>query len=132
MNKKAVTIIERLKNSKTFDKIWISLSTAVSEIRDEYGEPILNDPDNEKLVIINKYGDYQKCVKASTNNSAIIEYIDFEIESVGMSFLISAHNLRKGLQEKDIDDDLNKLVIALGFYYEYVFMTNNYYGDGSD
>jgi len=127
LDKGAIDILERLKISKTFDKIWISLSTAVSELKDENGKPILNDSDNEKLVIINKYGDYQKCVKESTNNKAIVDYVNFEIENVGLSFPISARNLHKNLRPKDLNDDLNKLVITLGFYYEYVYMMNNYY-----
>ncbi len=124
MDKGALGILENLKNSKTFDKIWISLSTAVSELKDENGEPILNDPDNKKVIIINKYGDYQKCVKAATRNSAIIDYINFEINNPGFSIHLSARNLHQRLRAKDFDNDLIKLVITLGFYYEYIFWTN--------
>lgn len=129
LNKEAVKIIGHLKDSNTFDKIWISLCEAVAQLRDEEGNPILNDPDNDKLVIINKDGAYQRCVKSSTGSITIKRYIDFEIENPGLSFPLSARFLRRNLKKKELDDDVNRLVIALGFYYEYIFMMQNYYGE---
>jgi|TARA_R110000751_G_scaffold265484_1_gene364577 hypothetical protein len=129
LNKDALKIIERLKSSNTFDKIWISLSEAVSLMRGDNGDPILNDPDNDKFIIINKNGVYQECVRSSTNSSIIKLYIQFEMDNLGMSFTLSARFLRRGLKEKELDSDLNRLVIALGFYYEYSYMMNNYNED---
>ncbi|MDC7998026.1 hypothetical protein [Gilvibacter sediminis] len=120
LNKEVPKVLEGLKSSGLFDKIWIPLREADPAAVDQNGNP----PD-KNILVFNADGSFYKCVLASKTSSIIKRYISYESENPGFNFSFSARFIRRGLEKQELDNDLNRLVIALGFYYQFMYSMNN-------
>lgn len=114
-------MMERMKNSKTFDKIWIKLSLV-----DTYDIVEIVPADSQEgkseyefdPYFTNPNGEYLGCLMKQNINRTINEYLEAIKSMPGISPGLTARLLQESLTDEDFDNGLTRLVIAIGFYYE--------------
>jgi hypothetical protein len=118
-------LLERIRKSKTFDKIWTKLSSVESyediEIITTDGSQIIPQDEFDSYCT-NPRGNYIECLTKQNINNAIGKYLE-TIKSVpGLSPGITSGVLNENLTDTDFDNELTRLIIAIGFYYELVLL----------
>lgn len=114
-------IMERFKNSKTFDKIWTKLSSIESynDIEIITLDGVQAKPQDEfDSFCTNPNGDYLVCLTKKNKNKIIGEYLEFISQEPGLSPGLTSGMLKENLTAEDFDNDLTRLIIAINFYYE--------------
>lgn len=114
-------LLVRIKNSKTFDKIWTKLSSVETydDIQIYTSDGQQDKPQNEfDPYCTNPNGAYLDCLTKKNNNKTIADYLE-TIKSVpGVSPGLTASVLKDNLTKEDFESGLTRLIIAIGFYYE--------------
>lgn len=120
------TLLDKLKNSSVFDKIWIKYSAKYYE-DDSYEIQVITnfkntENDTEEIpkdfYITNPKGAYIECLLKNQKNIFIEEYL-LAIKDIGeISPQILAQGLFESLTEADYDDKAVRLIIALNLFYE--------------
>lgn len=100
-NDSALTL-KSLDESGTSNKIWISNT----------------DSKGRSFMTLDKDGAYLKCMLNKNKNETIKEVISMQAELGGISPGLTSRAITENLTETDFNDGLNKVVIAIGFYYE--------------
>jgi len=124
LNEKSINILNELEEG-TFKKIWAEF------VEDEEEIPIAVAPGYEEeeeekieLYVLNSDGDYLKCINENSDNEFIKEILNSQslYEDISPSLIASA--LMQNMTKSDFDDGLNKVIIAIGFYYDTVNLLN--------
>lgn len=124
LNEKSINILNELEEVGTFKKIW-------TEFVDEEEIPIAVAPgykeaEEEKLelYVLNPDGDYLKCINQNSNNEFIKEILNSHSEYGDIAPSLIASALKQNMTKSDFDDGLNKVIVAIGFYYDTVNLLN--------
>ncbi len=130
-NDQTIKLLEELKQNETYGKIWIdnddedySLNEDVDIVQLEG----VNVPNSKelKMTVINPNGDYLNCIINNYSNTTIKEVLIAQSKYGDIATSILASVLRKQLTEKDFDNELNKLIVAISLYYDMtIFLKNN-------
>jgi len=122
VNDKTAGIIKKLKETKTFQKIWTKYEENVSEeeiaIVSLSGE-IEEEPEQEELIsyVLNPNGDYLKCLNSNYSNEEIKEVLNAQTKYGDIAPSIIAGAMNTKLKEEDFEDDMNKVVVTFALYY---------------
>lgn len=124
LNDQSIKIVNELEGSGTFNKIWTQF------VEDEQQEddipiavaPKYKEPEKEKLelYILNPTGDYLSCINKKSDNEAIKEILNLQSKYEDIASSIITNVLRQKVNERDFDNGLNKVIVAIGFYYDTV------------
>ncbi|MCR8668066.1 hypothetical protein NO995_10260 [Aestuariibaculum sp. M13] len=127
LNDKSVAMIKELESSGTFNKIWIKFV----EKENEKEIPIVaaseyEEPESEKLEIytLNPNGDYLKCINNVSNNEGFKEVLNSQTKYGDIAPTIIAGALKQKITVNDFNNGLNRVIIAIGFYYDMVNLLN--------
>ncbi len=122
-------IIENLRESGTFFKIWVLPMSSESLLIDTEGIMIDSDTDSNaqnskriNLVELNPIGEYQKCLLEKLENRDLKDYLNLQKEIPRISSGLTSKTLLTNMTESDFKNELNRLVITMGFYYEMVIL----------
>lgn len=114
-------LLERIRESKTFDKIWTKLSSVESydeiEIVTTDG-PQTKPQDEFDPYCTNPSGIYLDCLTKQNNNKTIGDYLETIKTVPGLSPGLAAGVLKGNLTDEDFENGLIRLIIAINFYYE--------------
>lgn len=122
LSKDSKDILARIKKSKTFVEIWVPLSSV--ESYDDIDEILTIDglqtksEDEFDLYYTNPNGKYLNCLIKQNKNKIINEYLEAIKTVPGLSLGLTAGMLKENLTDKDFDNGLTRLIIAINFYYE--------------
>ena len=114
-------IFGRMKNSKTFDKIWTTLSyvETYDDIKIYTPDGQQDKPQNEfDPYCTNPSGAYLECFTKKNNNKTIADYLEAIKSAPGVSPGLTASVLKDNLTKEDFDNGLTRLIIAINFYFE--------------
>ena len=124
-NDETVEIIKELKQNKTFEKIWLDYEEDDSQEEDIEIAQLegIEEPEIEelKLTILNPNGEFLDCVNSNYQNPTVKKVLAAQAEYGNIASSILAGVLKKQLTEKDFENGLNKLIVAITLYYD---MTN--------
>jgi hypothetical protein len=109
-------LLSRMKQSGTFDKIWAKLSSL--ETYDDAGGPEAGAQDDFDPYCTSPKGTYLGCVAAKNTNKVIADYLETVMSAPGLAPSFAAGVFAEELGKRALTDDLTRLVIAVGFYYE--------------
>ena len=125
VNDKTAEILEKLKENKTFQKIWTKYEEnnseeeiAIVSLSDEIEE----EPEQEELItyVLNPDGDYLKCLNSNYSNEAIKEVLNAQTKYGDIAPSIIAGTLNTKLKEEDFENDMTKVVVTFALYYNMV------------
>jgi len=118
-------ILEKLRKSGTFDKIWTTLSsiesfddieiatTSESKIKAQAQyDPYCTNPD----------GSYFACITKQNNSKVIRAYLETMKIVPGLSPGHTARILTEFLKDDNFDNEMIRLILAVNFYYEMALM----------
>lgn len=121
LSKDSKEILARIKKSKTFDEIWVSLSSVESyddiEIVTIDGYQTKSEDEFDPYCT-NPNGKYLDCLIKQNKNKTIDDYLEAIKTEPGLSPGLTAGMLKENLTDKDFDNGLTRLIIAINFYYE--------------
>lgn len=125
LNEKSINILNELEEGGTFKKIWTEFVEDLEEIPITV-VPGYKEEEEEKLEIyvLNPDGDYFKCINENTNNRFAKKILNSQSEYGDIAPLLIAISLRQNMRKSDFDDGLNKVIVAIGFYYHIVNLLN--------
>ena len=122
-------LLDTLRNSSVFDKIWAKYSTTYYE-DDSYEIQAKTNLENTKndtaktpkdFYIINPKGAYVDCLLKNQKNIFIEEYL-LAVRDIGeISPQILAQGLLESISDVDYDDKSVRLIIAINLFYELEF-----------
>ncbi|MEX1382505.1 hypothetical protein [Lutibacter sp.] len=125
-------LLDKLKNSSVFDKIWTKYSAAYYE-DDSYEIQAKTNLENTEIdtaeipkdfYITNPKGAYVDCLLKNQKNIFIEEYL-LAVRDIGeISPQILAQGLLESMTESDYDDKPVRLIIAINLFYEQEFNTS--------
>lgn len=127
LNDKSIAIIKELESRGTFNKIWTKFVEEESEEEISIAvAPGYEEPKREKLEIytLNPNGDYLKCINSKSNNEGIKEVLNSQTKYGDIAPSIIAGALKQRMTKSDFDNGLNKVIVAIGFYYDMVNLLN--------
>lgn len=122
VNDKTAGIIKKLKETKTFQKIWTKYEEndfeeeiAIVSLSDEIEE----EPEQEELIsyVLNPNGDYLKCLNSNYSNEEIKEVLNAQTKYGDIAPSIIAGAMNRELKEEDFENDMNKVVVTFALYY---------------
>ncbi|MBN3583462.1 hypothetical protein JYB64_13770 [Algoriphagus aestuarii] len=125
LSKDSKEILARIKKSKTFDEIWVPLSSVESYDDIEIitiDEPQTKSDDEFEPYSTNPEGKYLNCLIKQNKNNIINEYLEAIKAVPGLSPGLVAGMLEENLTDKDLENSLTRLIIAINLYYEMVLM----------
>lgn len=74
---------------------------------------------------INPTGNFRKCLSLNnTIDNSLKDVIDTQIKGSSLSYGLTSKSVANSITVKDLENNLNKVVIAMLFYYEIVHLTN--------
>lgn len=125
VNEKAVEIIKKLKENRTFQKIWTKyeLNNSEQEITlVSFPDEIEEESEQEELItyVLNPDGDYLKCINSNYTNETIKEVLNAQTKYGNISPSIIAGAMNSKLKKEDFENDMTKLVVAFALYYNMV------------
>ena len=127
LNDKSIKIVNELEEIGTFKKIWAEFVEDENEdeipiaVAQEYEE---SEIENLELYVLNSNGDYLNCINKNSDNEAVKEILNSQSEYGDIAPSIIASALKQKMQKSDFDDGLNKVIVAIGFYYDIVNLLN--------
>ncbi len=127
LNDESIQIINELENKGTFNKIWIEFID--DDESDEIPIAVLpeyEDPKKEKIEIysLNPNGDYLNCINKTNKNEAIKEILNSQSNYGNIAPSIIARAMKQKINKNDFNVGLNKVIVAVGFYYDTVNLLN--------
>ena len=130
LNPKSTQIMEELEKNGTYNKIWATFVEEESEADEEIPiaiSPEYEEPEREKydIDVLNKNGDYLKCMLSKNDTKKVTEILNRQADLGDINTLIIAGALKENMKKSDFENGLNKVVIAIGFYYDFVNMISN-------
>tara|TARA_B100000809_G_C15098332_1_gene515890 strand:- start:267 stop:932 length:666 start_codon:yes stop_codon:yes gene_type:complete len=132
---KSKDILNDLKASGTFDKVWISI-WELSTYKERNTESLIIEFEPKKTTTnidiprvdyigIHPTGDFRKCLLLdNTIHNSLKDVIELQIKGPSLSYSLTSTSVANSMTAKDLDNNLNKVVIAMIFYYEMVHFTN--------
>lgn len=122
-NDETVEIIKKMKENRTFQKIWRKFEENNSE--EEIAIISLSDEmveEQEELIsyVLNSEGDYLKCLNSNYTNEAIKEVLNAQTKYGEIAPSIIAGAMNTKLKEEDFENEMNKVVVAFALYYNMV------------
>jgi len=123
LSHKSKQILQKIKDSKTFEKIWIKQSLleksdnieiiefASAESKEEYW----NDMD---FYCTNPNGEYLDCLIKNNKNESVIDFLDIITTEPGLSPIITSKSILDNLKNNEYNNGLIRLMITTCFYYE--------------
>ena len=123
LNSNSIQIVNEMEKTGTFNKIWSEF------IEDENQEEIpivvapgYEEPEKEKLelYILNSNGLYLECINKVSENKGIKDVLNSQSEYGDISPSIIAGAIKNAVTKTDFDNGLNKVIVAIGFYYNIV------------
>jgi len=123
LSHKSKQILQKIKDSKTFEKIWIKQSLleksdnieiiefASAESKEDYW----NDMD---FYCTNPKGEFLDCLIKNNKNESIIDFLSIITTEPGLSPVITSKSIVDNLQSNEYDNGLIRLMITTCFYYE--------------
>jgi hypothetical protein len=126
------TILDDLKASGTFNKIWISVSKLNNFKERQSEDKIIEiEPQNKTvdlpkidIITINPKGLFYTCLLKSTGHKSLNEAVAIQTKGPSLSFGLISKAVANSMTEKDLNNSLNKVTIAIIFYYEMIHLTN--------
>ncbi|MRT17757.1 hypothetical protein F3C99_12420 [Vitellibacter sp. q18] len=127
LNSNSIQMVDEMEKTGTFKKIWSKF------IEDENEEEIpfavvpgYEEPEEEKLelYILNSNGLYLECVNKVLENKGIIDVLNSQSKYGDISPSIIAGAMKNEVNKADFDNGLNKVIVAIGFYYNIVNLLN--------
>lgn len=129
------SILDDLKASGTFGKVWISISE-LSTYKERNTESMIIEFEPKETttniniplvdyICINPTGDFRKCIVLNnTIHNSLKDVIDIQIKGPSLSYALTSISVANSISVKALDNNLNKVVIAMIFYYELIHLTN--------
>jgi hypothetical protein len=118
-------ILEKLRKSGTFDKIWTTLSSIESfddiEIATTSESQIKPQAQYDPYCT-NPGGSYFACMNKQNNSKVIRAYLETMKIVPGLSPRHTARILTEFLKDDDFDNEMIRLILAVNFYYEMALM----------
>ncbi|MFD0976988.1 hypothetical protein [Salinimicrobium gaetbulicola] len=128
-NHESLEIIQELKRNGTYEKIWRDYDPDDSS--EDNIEIIQLDGSDEperkplKMAFLDPNGDYLDCIKRYYSNKPIKEVLIIQSEHGDIATSVIASVLKKQLKEKDFENGLNKVIVAISSYYEMTILLKN-------
>jgi len=110
--KETLNIIKRIKESQTFDKIWIKANEKINSDQ-QVKEETLN------FYCINPSGDFIKCLILNNKKKTIGNFLNYLSGSSTNFPVIIVEKLIQTLTEDDYNDEILRMAIAFGIYYQF-------------
>ncbi|MCK7591481.1 hypothetical protein M0G43_12915 [Subsaxibacter sp. CAU 1640] len=107
------TIIDSLKNGGTYDKIWKKLETILKE-NNRYKDGVKTID----IYTLDPNGIYLNCLIETSKNKIIKKHLMRKRETPEFSYAFAVEDFSSNFTEKDFDDNLNRMIIAINYYYE--------------
>jgi hypothetical protein len=130
VNSKSTQILNDLFSSGTSTGIWIAYEEGDSEFEETIQITSMSDetePEKEELKIdvLNPNGEYLKCLVKENETKIMNDVLTRMSEIGGLSPSLTSRALKNNLTESDFDNGLNKVAVAIGFYYDIVKLIND-------
>ena len=125
LNPKSTRIMKELKQNGTYRKIWVKFVEEENENDEEI--PITTysgyeEPERETfdIDVLNKNGSYLKCMLSKNDNKTVTDILERQADLGDINTLMIAAVLKENMKKSDFENGLNKVVVAIGFYYDFV------------
>lgn len=123
LNSESFQVIKELEDKVTFDKIWIQFIDDKDD--DEIPIAVISEGKEHKketlnIYSLNPYGDYLNCLNKNHENEEIKALLNSQSNYGNISPSIIASAFQQKFNKGDFNNELNKVIVAIGFYYDTV------------
>lgn len=114
-------MLEVMRSTKTFEKIWIRQSQLIRDVEETYIQTTDGQETEPREAfdpyVINPFGAYFKCITKKNERKALNGYFKM-LEMVNLvSPATTASDFLQYLSENDLNAGITRISIAIGFYY---------------
>jgi hypothetical protein len=127
LNSNSIQMVDEMEKTGTFKKIWSEFIEDENEeeipiaVAPEYEEPV---EQKLELYILNSNGLYLECINKVSENNGIKDVLNSQSKYGDISPSIIAGAMKNAVNKTDFDNGLNKVIVAIGFYYNIVNLLN--------